>query len=234
MKFPTLAGRTGFAGAVTLAAATSSYAGIVSVTPPSNISTPVGVGAGAPVLSWDVDGDTVVDFQFTFRYYSATGWQALMSASPTSNVLSDPAFSTARYARSYGAGASIAPGNPAFSGSGITAIILGSLYSGNLYGGFAAGGNLNTPRFAGFRFDIGGQTHYGYFQATVNADGANGTINFLSAAYESTANTAILTGAAAVPEPGTCLAALAAGGVTALQFARRRRQARAASETTAG
>ena len=41
------------------------------------------------------------------------------------------------------------------------------------------------------QFDIAGQTHYGYLQATVNADGANGTINFLSAAFESTPNTAM-------------------------------------------
>lgn len=222
--------RAGLAGAATLAAATSSYASVVSVTPPPNISTPVGIGSGAPVIGWDVDGDSVTDFQFVFRYYSATGWQALMGVSATSNSLGDPSFSPAAlYARSYGAGATFAPGNPAFSGPGISVMILGSLYAGNLYGGFAGGGNLGVNRFLGFRFDISGTTHYGYLQARVNANGSVGTIDFLSAAYESTPNTAITAGAVAVPEPATTLAALAAGGLTALQIARRRKQAKQAA-----
>lgn len=229
---PTL--RAGLAGAAALAAASSAYADVVMSTPPPNISTPVGTGAGASILNWDVNGDTVVDFQFTFRYYSATSWQALMSASPTNNVLGSPAFTpTAFYARSYAAGATVAPGNPAFSNAGVTVMILGSLYAGNFYGGFAGGGNLGQSRFLGFRFDIGGQTHYGYLEARVNANGSSGTIDFLSAAFNNTPNTGIITGATAVPEPGTTLAALAAGGLTALQIARRRKQAQATEAAAA-
>ncbi len=147
-----------------------------------------------------------------------------MSASATSNVLGDPAFfPNALNARSYGTGASIAPGNPAFSSPPVSVIVLGSLYSGSLYGGFADGGNLNKPRFAGFLFDISGQTHYGYLEMAVNADGSNGTIDFPSAAYESSPNTAITT--AAVPEAQT-LAALVTGGTLALGLARRRKRQR--------
>lgn len=219
---------------MSLAAATSCYADVVMSTPPPNISTPVNTGAGAPIISWDVNGDTVIDFQFVFRYYSATSWQALMSASPTSNVLGSPAFTpTANYARSYGPGAAVAPGNSNFSGAGVQVMILGSLYSGNLYGGFAGGGNLNLTRFLGFRFDIGGNTHYGYLEARVNANGTVGTIDFLSAAFNNTPNTGITTGAVAVPEPATTLAALAAGGLTALTIARRRKEKAAPVETAA-
>ncbi|MBS0657085.1 MAG: PEP-CTERM sorting domain-containing protein [Verrucomicrobia bacterium] len=227
--------RVGLAGAAALAASSSAYADIVMATLPPNISTPVGTGAGASVLNWDVNGDAVTDFQFTFRYYSATSWQALMGVNATNNALGTPAFTpSALYARSYGSGVSIAPGNPAFSGSSVTVMILGSLYAGNLYGGFASGGNLGQSRFLGFRFNIAGQTHYGYLEARVNANGSVGTIDFLSAAFNSTPNTGILTGAtAAVPEPGTTLAALAAGGLVALQVARRRKQTTAATEPAA-
>lgn len=220
---PTTAGA---ASALAIASTSTAFGALTVAVPPTDISTPLGVGAGAPITSWDINGDTVIDFQFVFRYYSISSWQALMSASPTSNVLGDPSFApSALYARSYGSGVSIAPGNPAFSGPANSVIILGSLYAGNLYGGFAGGGNLNKPRFAGFRFNIGGQPHYGYLEMAVNANGSQGTIDFISAAYESTANTAITTGGGAVPE-GKTLAALVTGGTVALALARRRHRQR--------
>ena len=77
-----------------------------------------------------------------------------------------------------------------------------------------------TQRYAGFRFvDNVGATHYGWILLSVSA----GSIDFVSAAYQATANTAILAGA--VPEPGT-MAALALGAVSVLgAVVRRRRQA---------
>ncbi len=211
----------GTLSAISLAASSSAFASLIPVVPPTDLSTPIGIGSGAPILNWDINGDSANDFSFVFRYYSNTSWQALMGTSPTNNVLGDSSFTpTANYARSYSAGALIASGNPAFSGSGVAAIILGSLYSGSLYGGFARGGNFNQPRFAGFRFDIAGQPHYGFLEMAVNANGTNGTIDFISAAYESDPNVGIQT-QSIVPEP-TTLAALAAGGLAMLTSRRRK------------
>jgi hypothetical protein len=89
--------------------------------------------------------------------------------------------------------------------------------------------NFGANSFMGFRFGSS-SWNYGWIEATWNS--STTTFQLLSAAYESTPDTAILAGAAApVPEPSTgALAALVLGG-TALGVARRRRKQEAAATT---
>jgi len=84
--------------------------------------------------------------------------------------------------------------------------------------------------FMGFRFGNSTTWNYGWIEATWNS--STNTFQLLSAAYESTPNTATAAGAAApVPEPSAgALAALVLGG-TALGIARRKRQKAAAATT---
>jgi hypothetical protein len=90
--------------------------------------------------------------------------------------------------------------------------------------------NFDAGSFMGFRFGTTGNFNYGWIEATWNS--STNTFQLLSAAYESTPETAILAGAAApVPEPSTgALAALVLGGA-ALGVARRRRKQEAAATT---
>jgi hypothetical protein len=65
----------------------------------------------------------------------------------------------------------------------------------------------------GFKFGSGSTWNYGYIEVLWTWGGTKSTSAFqlLSAAYESTANTAILAGAAPVPAPSV-LALMALGG----------------------
>jgi hypothetical protein len=75
--------------------------------------------------------------------------------------------------------------------------------------------------YVGLRFDIAGQTHYGWAQFTY--DDAADTLTLLDFAYENTAGASILAGnTGVIPEPGSAalLMALASGAVAAY---RRRR-----------
>jgi len=91
--------------------------------------------------------------------------------------------------------------------------------------GSSTAANFTTNNYVGFRFGSGSTFNYGWLQTTW--DGTNFQIN--SGAYESTANTAILAGAAApVPEPGTLalgsLALLAGGGAAIRRYRNQRHQ----------
>lgn len=88
----------------------------------------------------------------------------------------------------------------------------------------AARGNgynfIDTGKYVGVKFDIGGATHYGWVRMDIDSTSPmHGTV--YSYAYESTPDTAIAAGAMPVPEP-TSLALLAAG---AGSLALRRRRA---------
>src|SRR5262249_9065916 len=74
--------QTGVAGALALAAGSAAYGAIVVVAPPPdlpNVASPATAGA----INWDVNGDAVNAFNFTFRNPQAAGtgvqWQANMN-----------------------------------------------------------------------------------------------------------------------------------------------------------
>ncbi len=225
---------TGFAGAIALAAASTAYGTVVQVAIPLDFNVAAGT-ATAPPVNWDVNGDGINDFTFTYRFpNTATGsgviWQANMNpftgSSATNGVLGyQGAF--VRYAEAFTLGTSFGPtpptNTPVVSFSTATQVTLGSRYlSGSVpsfYGGFATGPTPpGTQAYVGFRFSIGGQTNFGWLLLSVNA----GSIDFVSAAYETTPNTAIVAGA--VPEPST-LAFLSLGAVGVLGAISRRRRA---------
>ena len=84
--------------------------------------------------------------------------------------------------------------------------------------------NFGAGSHVGFRFGSAGNFNYGYIEVrwTWTGTASTSTFELLSAAYESTANTAILAGATPIPAP-SALALLALGG-----GAFRRARARAA------
>ena len=223
----------GLAGAVAIASGTSAYGAIVVVATPADLTNSPG-GANT-TANWNVDGIGGFDFTFNNRFpNTAPGnygvvWQQNMNpftgTSGTNNLVSYSG-PFVRYAFALAAGFSVGPGNPDFS-TGLTQVVLGSKYSYGVngtyyYGGFAANGPNGsvapgTFAFVGFQFTAPDGLHYGWVRLAVNA----GLIDFDSAAYESTPNTAIQMGA--VPEPGTMgLLALGAAGVLGAVIKRRR------------
>ncbi len=82
-----------------------------------------------------------------------------------------------------------------------------------------------SNRYLGVRFSISGATHYGWVRmSTVNTD----TVTIHDYAYETLADTPIVTGITAVPEPGT-LALFASGAAGLIALRRRRRKAATAA-----
>jgi MYXO-CTERM domain-containing protein len=237
---------TGMAGAVALAAGSASYGSIIVVAPPANLPNVAGPGTAGP-LNWDVNGDSVIDFNFTFRNpQTATGsgviWQANMNIAPAGvtagNAVVGYLGPFVNYATNLSAGQTIGPvlgPPPGASFRNVAQVVLGSVYRSNGvpsdYGGFRPG-NPNpggaTPGaqrgFVGFRFSIGGLIRYGWLDVEVlPATGAAGSggINFFGAAYEDSGGSIP---AGAVPAPGA-LAALAVGAAAMM---RRKREEAAA------
>jgi hypothetical protein len=218
----------GLAGALAIASGTSAYGNVVVVSVPANLVTPQG-GANTSV-SWDVNGDAINDFTFTDRYpdtpkgsYGVV-WQLNMNGIAATSGTLGYMGPFIRYAFALQFGAPI-NGGGSFNAGGQAC--LGSLYSYGgqgqfYYGGFAANGpNGSVPpgtfAYAGFRFNAADGTHFGWIRLKVGP----GTLTFDSAAYETTAGTAISAGA--VPEPGTLsLLALGAAGVVGAVVKRRR------------
>ena len=100
--------------------------------------------------------------------------------------------------------------------------------------GSSSSANFGANSYLGFQFTRDdGTFNYGYIEATWNS--ASNQFQFLSAAYENTANVGITAGAA-VPEPGTLTLgslALLAGGGAAVRRYRKQRQSPSASTTNA-
>ncbi|MEO5720789.1 MAG: PEP-CTERM sorting domain-containing protein [Chthoniobacterales bacterium] len=221
----------GLVGAIVIAGGTSAYGDIISVGIPADFVVAPGTAVTGPV-NWDVNSDGIADFNFTYRYNNtATGsgviWQAnINSPAVATNGVISYAGPFVRYAFALSMGTNIGPGGAFFAGPS-PQVTLGSRYrSGGVpsyYGGFAAGPNANgavapgTTAYVGFRFNAADGTHYGWIQLSVGP----GSIDFVSAAYQSTPNTAIAAGA--IPEPGT-LGLLALGAVGILGAAVKRRR----------
>ena len=221
---------TGLAGAIAIAGGTNAYGAIVSVPVPADLTNTAG-STTTTAVNWDVNSDGVFDFTFQNRYpNTAAGnygvvWQLNMNpflnTQATNGVIGyQGAF--VRYASALTLGTPIVAGSAAFSTA--TQVTLGSRYSYGPsgvfnYGGFAAAVPPGTQRYAGFRFNVGGQSYNGWIQLSVNA----GILDFTNAAYENVAGATINAGA--VPEPGT-MALLAIGAVGVVgAVAKRRRSA---------
>lgn len=200
--------RSGFAGAVALAAGSGAYGAIVTPALPANIPEP------APTVSnssaWDVDGDSLVDFIFNFRYISASVpyWQSRVLTDPTDGegvVGTGPAgLYNYFYGDNLAAGAVIGPASNFVPTGTDIQVVLASQFGTYLYGNFLA---PNGRGFIGFKFNIGADTKYGWIELETGAPGTGIGIRFLGAGYEDS-GASILAGQ--VPAPGT-LAGLAFG-----------------------
>ena len=211
----------GLAGALAIASGSSAYGAIVSANLPTDIfpaSFPTG---STTTVSWDVNGDGINDFNFSFRQpESTTGidWQANIYAFANSAVLGyvGPYFP---YAGRFTAGQPIAAGGGNTFQPGVAAgtqIIIASIYAGTTYGQFQP---PNSTGFIGFQFTVGANTFNGYIQLKTSRSFG---IDFISAFYNNTPGGAITAGQ--VPEPGT-LALLAFGAVGVAGAIAKRRKA---------
>lgn len=222
----------GLVGAMAIASGTSAYATIINVATPADFT--VAPGVANTTANWDVNGDGIFDFTFNYRYPNTpnpTGviWQANMNpavGTQATNTVAGYSGPFIRYAQAlpsgFSIGSTLAGGNSWSTTA--TQVTLGSRYRSNgtlnYYGGFTTTVAPGTPAFAGFRFNSGGQTFYGWIQLSVGP----GSIDFISAAYENVAGQTILAGAAAVPEPGSlALLALGAAGAAGVVINKRRR-----------
>lgn len=209
----------GLAGAVAIASGTSAYGAVVFVAPPTDIL-PASFPAANTTRTWDVNGDGVTDFTFSFRQPQSTmvDWQANVFALANSAVLGymGPFFPYA-YRLMYGD--VVHDGGPFIPGtaSGVQ-VIIGSRYADTDYGQFQP---PNSTGFIGFQFTAGGQTFNGYLQLKA---ARNFGIDFIHAAYDNTPNTPIVV----IPEPGTlALLGFGAAGIAAVAARKKLKQASA-------
>ena len=234
----------GLVGALAIAGGTSAYGSQVIVATPADFT--VTPGTATVSANWDVNGDAISDFTFNYRYNNtATGsgviWQANMNPFVGTGATNGTVGYQGVFIRyttalpggfSIGATLANSGGGGANDWSTAAQAVLGSRYlSGGVptyYSGFAAaasGGGAahnavapGTPAFVGFRFNIGAQTFYGWIQLSVGP----GSIDFISAAYENIAGTAIPAGA--IPEPSSlAMLALGAAGIAGVAINKRRR-----------
>lgn len=230
--------QSGLAGALAMAAGSAAYGAIVVVTPPANIPNAAepATNPASGLIPWDVDGNGTNDFGFSYRNPQANPgdgvqWQANMNPTPANgiNAIAGYAGPFINYGTPLNMSDSIGGSLPSgVSWRNQSQVTLGSFYRyfglESPYGGFATGavdGDSVVRGFVGFRFNIGGNTHYGWLDVEVRGTfgpANTGGIFFFGAAYESTPNTPIAAGA--VPAPGT-LAGLAIGAAGMLRRKRR-------------
>jgi hypothetical protein len=224
----------GLVGAIAIAGGTSAYADVVSVAVPPDSTIPAGPGDSSTLIDWDVNGDSIVDFVFRNRYPEAGGtgvqWQINMR-NPAGSGNAILGYGGFPYGSAFSSGTVIGSAAPTGTSWQTAAqVIMASDFDGVLYGGFAnpsapGTGSVNpgTPSYAGFRFNVGANTFYGWIQFSASP----GHIDFISAAYNTTPNAPVTAGVSVVPEPST-LAALAMGATMLGGIAWRRKRQTAA------
>ena len=209
-----LAAATGTLAAVALSPA-AGKAAVLKVTG-SPVSLSLAAAAGTSSL-WDVDGDGISEFSLykhgnhlDFSISNPGNGKALIAmfaSSSSVNALNS----------SFNVGPTLA--SNAWGATGLFTVIMDSSgYIGSAFSGFGQGDN-----FFGFRFDKGGDMHYGY--AVVNFDSPNETVTISRWAYNNVADgiahvEAIAADPSAVPGP-IGLAGLAAGAAWTRKLRRR-------------
>ncbi|MDQ1315392.1 MAG: hypothetical protein QG662_1501 [Pseudomonadota bacterium] len=209
----------------------------------ANAGTPqpvtVAATSGTSFASFDMNGDAVNDFAL-FGYFSSTS-SVSAGINGTQPGGSNAALRGTSYndVRKLASGASIGPTPSA----GVTWVIAGGTGADVFFeqsnGASNWSGVNGETGFAGVRFNIGANTHYGWIQLRVNAPGS---LTALSWAYEDCPDTPIQAGATtgslcAAPTPVPVMAPVAYGltslalGGLGLAGLRRRREALKAEQT---
>jgi MYXO-CTERM domain-containing protein len=198
----------GLAGAAALTAGSLAYGAIVVVSAPASVAAD-GNADFADGSSWDVDGDSVVDFRFNHRGTPLSPtyeWQANVFIEQAGALVSGyPGFFVTYYGSRLSAGDSIA-GSGLVGGFAGDQVALGSNYYGIAYGGWGSSPSTQTTGYLGFQLSSG---NYGWIEVTAGPTG----ITFGLAAYEDS-GADILAGQ--IPTPGA-LSALALGAAGLLR-----------------
>ena len=124
----------------------------------------------------------------------------------------------------YGSGGPMKFGTGVSIGADIPTWTAGNIFRTAFFRGGSVSPDFGADSFMAFRFGGGSDWNYGYIEVTW--DSANKTFEILSAAYESTLNTPIIT---PVPEPGSAtmsfgaLASLCLGGRALKRWKKQRR-----------
>ncbi len=210
------------AGALALTVGQPARAAVVSVATPADIvvaTTPL-ADPGVNVL-WDVNGDGINDFNFSFRQPQVNGdvdWQA--NVFPLNNNRIIGAFNATGdvfnpTALTLGTGID---STSTFAGAAPVQGVLGEIYAGTAGGQFTTAG-----RYLGFSLQVGTNTYYGWMglQTLRSTGGGTPGIDFVTAAYNNTAGGGVNAGQ--VPEPATWT--LLGLGVAGAAVARLRRRA---------
>ncbi len=170
-------------------------------------------GFGLSTITLDVNGDGGAGDVF-FRVPAGGGnndMNAAGAGAGNSFVGTAPGFGLANVKEGFLVGAGVATSvgaaNPYFFASSV-----GAFYNNSLVGNLVGGTNL-----VGFRFTIGGSTHFGF--ANITLDDVLDTLTVNSWQYESVAGQAIQ---AVTPAPASL--ALLASGAAGLAALRRRRR----------
>jgi hypothetical protein len=209
---------------------------------------PVTVAAtgGATYASFDMNGDAVNDFALFGAYSFDFGVSAGVNGTQPgggNSVLRGTYYNYYNDVWKLASGATIGSAPPAGQ-TWQTAVGTGAdVFFSQSYGASNWNGTNGETGFAGVRFNIGGNTHYGWIRLRVNTPGS---LTALSWAYEDCPDTPIQAGAttggspcaaAVAPTPVPVMAPVAYGltslalGGLGLAGLRRRREARKAEET---
>ncbi len=189
------------AAAVAASAGPALPAAIIHITAPFNVNT------HGSAHAWDIDGGGTDDFQFFNNYSSASSRSLLAFRGNAGNAWVRGNASASFHLRAV-------PGNFTIGAAGPFQASAQVAFSSN---GAPQGGLHSGAEYVGFKFQLTGQTHYGWANITLGGSG----LTFNDWAYESTADTPIAAGAV-VPEPaqsaaGLGLLALGAAGVAAFK-----------------
>lgn len=185
-----------------LLAATVSQAAIIytDLDPDENVTV-----AGGETYELDLDADGNPDFLFSTAVNSSSSWYAVVARGQWSNSsgsygnskndfvgYSQGPSSDWMYVSAVPMSNAIDSSASFLEGTGRSDMWLPSLWKGQLYGDW----NNRTDNFIGVRFDISGDTHYGWIRASSIADRNSGEVELTihDYAYNDVADEEIFTG----------------------------------------
>ncbi|WOO40132.1 PEP-CTERM sorting domain-containing protein [Rubellicoccus peritrichatus] len=213
--------RTGLTALLGLGAATSANAAVV-------MSTTVGSGLRPPATSgsigWDIDNDGANDFSLSNSATSAAFWndydgRILGKTTDLNSPFLKLSTSQAISSGVPGYGFAAAP-------QGVAVMYITTIGANASQGGWA----INDTGFIGFKFEISGNTHFGWAEVTIDALNPGQGFIINEAWYNTTADQGLLAGTqTVVPEPSTYAVGLAglALGAAGLRRWRKAKQASA-------